>query len=145
MWCPMGTSEIFQCSTLHWRKSPVIKAISATSQSTPLPHGHGTWRRLDGVLCRQNKPQPGLQFPPDHAIWGCAPAALSAWQGQSWVMKTSSVSVWTQIMASLFSLLGGGTWSVSVSCFIKGGWIMVIASVKGHLWRWIEINHIIRV
>lgn len=50
MWCWVHTLNYFHCSSWHQSKTAVTKATSATSQSIPLPQGHGLRRRPDGAL-----------------------------------------------------------------------------------------------
>lgn len=48
-----------KCNISTPPKFSVTKAIIATSQSTPLTHGRGSWRRPGWDLCRQDVPMEG--------------------------------------------------------------------------------------
>lgn len=97
-----------KCNISTAPKFSVTKAILATSQSTPLTHGRGSWRRPGWELYRLDvlmegkhgiapRAWPALRFsrpqPLQHCF--CRPSCLAKLSDQ-----TASSGVWAQIMAS---------------------------------------------
>lgn len=99
-----------KCNISTAPKFSVTKAIVATSQSTPLTHDPGSWRRPGWELCKQDMPMegkhgiaprawPALCFsrPQPLQLCSCWPAWLA---GGKLSDQTSSSGVWAQIMVS---------------------------------------------